>query len=77
MYEISHHARHPQRPERFSKMTVNHFYGTILTPKAIRPPDGEWDYRKIDGNRDLRFLKDKPVTLKEYGKLRQRKKHGR
>lgn len=77
MYEISHHADHTKRPERLGRMAVNHFYGTILTPKTIRPPDGEWDYREIGGIRDLRFLEVKPVTLKEYEKLRQRKKYGK
>ncbi|WP_050642172.1 MULTISPECIES: LPD28 domain-containing protein [Clostridia] len=77
MYEIRHHPENPKRPVQIGKMAVNHFYGTVLTLKAIRFPEGEWDFREIIGNRDLRFLGERAATLKEYEKQKQRKKHGR
>lgn len=77
MYEIRHHPENPKRPVQIGKMTINHFYGTVLTTKAIKPPEGEWDFREINGNRDLRFLEGKAVTLREYEKQKHRKKHGK
>lgn len=77
MYEIQYHPKNPKLPVQIGKMAVNHFYGTVLTPKAIRLSEGEWDFRVIHGNRDLRFSVEKAVTLKEYDKQKHRGKHGR
>lgn len=74
MYEIQHQKTNRERPIKLGRMVMTEFYGTVLTPKAIRLPEGEWDYRDIQGNRDLHFLDGKKVTLKEYGKLRKKKR---
>lgn len=77
MYEIRYHPENPKLPVQIGKMAVKHFYGTVLTLKAIQMPEGEWDFRVMDGNRDLRFSSEQAVTLKEYEKQKHRKKHGR
>lgn len=77
MYEIRHHPEDPSQPMQIGKMAVNRFYGTVLTKKAIRLMEGEWDLRGMKGNGDLRFLNEKAVTMKEYEKRKQRKRHGR
>lgn len=77
MYEVSHQAKNPKRPVQIGKMAISDFYGTVVTPKAIKLPEGEWDYRSIRGNRDFCFLNEPPVTLKTFGRQRQRKKHKR
>lgn len=77
MYEIRHHPANPKHPIQIGKMAVNHFYGTVLTKKAVRLPEGEWDFREMNGDRDLRFLNEKAATVKEYEKRKQRKRHGR
>lgn len=74
MYEIQHQKTNRERPIKLGRMVMTEFYGTVLTPKAIRLPEGEWGYRDIQGSRDLHFLTGKKVTLKEYGKLRKKKR---
>lgn len=74
LYEVRHHPKDSGKPIQLGKMVLTSFFGTVMTRKTIVLPEGEWGYRDICGNHDLRILDEGTVTLEAYEKKKKQRR---